>query len=462
MLEDIELGDSQTRSRMTAPALLRASGCPKGFRHLQMTLLGPPLSHEEVAMRRHAICCLLAILLLAGTVSPASALGPPQRQFIRLERAVLNLDYDVISLKPKPPAGVRAPSVSGEVFFGTIMRRLPGDGGASRHYVNYAVRYQNNVAVQAWCDLDDDHDLGNQPDIRLNGHPLSPNARSFLVDLHWTARYRDKAIPIDRTMRIVLEPVALGQAPRAHEQVVRGMRGTVKLPAGDRDLFLFDGNADGIYTKDFGDGILIDHDGDHRIDVDPNSEQVGPLGAPFQMEDRRYEVDTVDPEGSLLVLVVQPGAERIPPPKIGEIAPDFEYLPTTGRATRLSDYRGSYVGLYFYDSRCGACAVQAPTLVELKQTYQKQGLTVLGVSFDQDRGDMEHFRQTYGETWPTTFSGHEVWEDPIGRIYKTEGPGVFFLIDPKGHLEGVYVDMGKLKERLGEIFHPGAISEEHN
>ena len=405
---------------------------------------------------------LLAILLLAGTAPNAFALGPPQRQFIRLERAVLNLDYDVISLKPKPPTGVKAPSVTGEVYFGTIMRRLPGDGGSSRHYVNYAVRYENNVAVQAWCDLDDDHDLGNQPDIRLNGHPLSQNARSFLVDLHWTARDRDKEIPIDRTMRIVLEPVDLGQAPRAHEQVVWGMRGTVKLPAGNRDLFLFDGNADGIYTKDLGDGVLIDHDGDHHIDVDPNSEQVGPLSVPFQMEDRRYEVDTVDPEGSFIVLVVQAGAEPIPPPQIGEIAPDFEYHPTTGKATRLSDYRGSYVGLYFYDSRCGACAVQAPALVELVESYQEKGLAVLGVSFDQNREDMEHFRQTYGETWPSTFSGHEVWEDPIGRIYKTEGPGVFFLIDRKGRLEGSYTDMGKLKTRLGEIFHPGAISVEHN
>jgi peroxiredoxin len=410
-------------------------------------------------MTSRMICCLLAILLLAGTVSPAAALQPAQRQFIRLERAVLNLDYDIISLKPKPPTGVKAPSVTGEVYFGTIMRRFPGDGGSSRHYVSYAVRYENNVAVQAWCDVDDDLDLGNQPDIKLNGHPLSPNARSFLVDLHWTARYGDREIPIDRTMRIVLEPEALGEAPRAHEQVVWGMRGQVKLPGGNRDLFLFDGNADGIYTKDFGDAVLVDHDGDHRIDVDPNSDQVGPLSVPFQIEDRRYEVDTVDPEGSFIALVIQAGAEPIPPPKIGEIAPNFEYHPTSGKSTRLSDYRGSYVGLYFYDSRCGACAVQAPSIVELEATYQKQGLTVLGVSFDQDRQDMEHFRQTYGETWPTTFSGHDVWEDPIGRIYKTDGPGKFFLIDRKGRLEGVYTDMGKLKARLGEIFHPGALSE---
>jgi len=403
---------------------------------------------------------LLAILLLAGTAPNAFALGPPQRQFIRLERAVLNLDYDVISLKPKPPTGVKAPSVTGEVYFGTIMRRLPGDGGSSRHYVNYAVRYENNVAVQAWCDLDDDHDLGNQPDIRLNGHPLSPNARSFLVDLHWTARNRDKEIPIDRTMRIVLEPVDLGQAPRAHEQVVWGMRGTVKLPAGNRDLFLFDGNADGIYTKDLGDGVLIDHDGDHRIDVDPTSEYYGPLSIPFQMDDRRYEVEAADPEGKFLVLVVQSGADRIPPPRIGEIAPDFEYHPTTGKVTRLSDYRGSYVGLYFWDTRCGACATQAPVLVELKKTYQE--LALLGVSFDADREDMEHFREAHGETWPTTFSGHEVWEDPIGRIYKIDGPGVVCLIDPKGRLEGMYQDIGELKTRLAEIFHPGTISEKHD
>jgi thiol-disulfide isomerase/thioredoxin len=414
-------------------------------------------------MNLRTVYGFLAGFWFVGVVAaPASALGPAQRQFIRLERVVLNLDYDVIALKPKAPAGVRGPSVKGEVFFGTIMRRLPGDGASSRHYVTYAVRYQDNVAVQAWCDLDDDHDLGNQPAIPLNGNPLSPNARSFLVDLHWTANHQGKAIPIDRTMRVVLEPVMAGEAPLAHEQVVWGMRGHIKLPGGDRDLLLLDGNADGIYTKDFGDGFVVDHDGDHRIDVDPTSEHFGPLSVPFQMDDRRYEVEAADPEGNFLVLVVQPGADRVPPPRIGEIAPDFEYHPTTGKATRLSDYRGSYVGLYFWDTRCGACATQAPILVELKKTYQERGLTLLGVSFDAEREDMERFRQAHGETWPTTFSGHEVWEDPIGRIYKIDGPGVVCLIDPKGRLEGMYQDIGKLKTRLAEIFHPGAMSGKHD
>jgi peroxiredoxin len=410
-----------------------------------------------------AASSLLATLCLTGAVpASASPLGPAQRQIIRLERVVLNLDYDVIALKPKAPAGVRGPSASGDVFYGTIMRRLPGDGETAKHYMNYAVRYRDNVAVQAWCDLDDDRDLGDDPGVALHGHPLSPDARSFLVDLHWTARDHEQAIPIDRTMRIVLEPVAPGHPPLAHEQVVWGMRGQIKLPGGARDLLLFDGNADGIYTKDFGDGLLIDHDGDHRIDVDPTSEHFGPLAVPFQIDDRMYEVESVDPEGTSLIVVVRSGAERVPPPTIGATAPDFEYRPTAGKVSRLSDYRGSYVALYFWDTRCGACAVQAPALVELEKTYRERGLTFLAVSFDEDREAMEQFRQASGETWPTTFSGHQVWEDPIGRIYKMDGPGVVCLIDPKGRLENIYTDVTQLKARLEQVFPAGAISEGRN
>jgi thiol-disulfide isomerase/thioredoxin len=408
-----------------------------------------------------ATTTLLATFWLVGAIAAtASPLGPPNRQIIRLERVVLNLDRDVIPLESTPPPGVLGLPRSDEIFYGTITRRLPGDGQSSHHYVPYAVRYRGEVAVQAWCDLNDDQNLRNDAEIPLHGHPLGRNARSFLVDLSWTARNGGREFRVDRKMRVVLEPVVRGEPPRAHEQMVWGMRGRIPFPGGARDLLLHDGNADGIYTKEFGDGFFVDYDEDRRIDMNPTSPHFGPMGVAFQMGDRMIEVEGVDPEGSYLILVVRSGAEPIRPKKIGELAPDFEYHPIAGGPSRLTDYRGSHVALYFWATWCGTCAAQAPALVELEKTYRERGLRILGVSFDTDRVAMERFRKEHGETWPTTFSGHQDWEDPIGRIYRMDGPGVICLITPDGRLEGTYVDVAELRARLDELFQPGAVSEE--
>jgi cytochrome c biogenesis protein CcmG/thiol:disulfide interchange protein DsbE len=65
-------------------------------------------------------------------------------------------------------------------------------------------------------------------------------------------------------------------------------------------------------------------------------------------------------------------------------APDFSLRDATGRTVRLSDYRGRVVLLNFWATWCPPCKIEIPWFVEFQNRYQAEGLTVLGVSMDDD------------------------------------------------------------------------------
>lgn len=71
------------------------------------------------------------------------------------------------------------------------------------------------------------------------------------------------------------------------------------------------------------------------------------------------------------------------PPKIGDLAPDFEALTDTGQTVRLSDKRGQRVVLYFYpkDDTSG-CTKQACGFRDNYPAVEEQNAVVWGVSPD--------------------------------------------------------------------------------
>lgn len=65
-------------------------------------------------------------------------------------------------------------------------------------------------------------------------------------------------------------------------------------------------------------------------------------------------------------------------------APDFTLTDHTGKAVKLSDFKGKVVLLNFWATWCGPCKVEIPWFIEFQQTYKDRDLVVLGVSFDDD------------------------------------------------------------------------------
>jgi peroxiredoxin len=67
-----------------------------------------------------------------------------------------------------------------------------------------------------------------------------------------------------------------------------------------------------------------------------------------------------------------------------KLAPDFTLNDFSGTPVRLSSYKGRVVLLNFWATWCGGCKVEIPWFIDFERAYASSGLTVLGVSFDDD------------------------------------------------------------------------------
>jgi cytochrome c biogenesis protein CcmG, thiol:disulfide interchange protein DsbE len=94
----------------------------------------------------------------------------------------------------------------------------------------------------------------------------------------------------------------------------------------------------------------------------------------------------------------------------------------------LSAYRGKVVYLDFWASWCGPCKQSFPWMQTMKDTYGRQGLTVIAVNLDMDRADADKFLGRFRPTFEVRF-------DPKGKLaafYKVQAMPSSVLIDRHG------------------------------
>ena len=76
--------------------------------------------------------------------------------------------------------------------------------------------------------------------------------------------------------------------------------------------------------------------------------------------------------------------EHVPALKALEMAPGFRLKDRYGNAVELANFRGKVVVLNFWATWCGPCKVEIPWFTEFQQRFRDAGLTVLGISMDED------------------------------------------------------------------------------
>ena len=106
------------------------------------------------------------------------------------------------------------------------------------------------------------------------------------------------------------------------------------------------------------------------------------------------------------------------------------FLGTVAQAADLdlSAYRGKVVYVDFWASWCGPCKQSFPWMQTLKDTYDRQGLTVIAVNLDLDHADADKFLDRFRPTFEVRF-------DPKGKIaeyYKVQAMPSSVLIDRRG------------------------------
>jgi cytochrome c biogenesis protein CcmG, thiol:disulfide interchange protein DsbE len=94
----------------------------------------------------------------------------------------------------------------------------------------------------------------------------------------------------------------------------------------------------------------------------------------------------------------------------------------------LSAYRGKVVYVDFWASWCGPCKQSFPWMQTMKDTYDRQGLTVVAINLDLDRADADKFLDRFRPTFEVRF-------DPKGKLaafYKVQAMPSSVLIDRHG------------------------------
>jgi len=155
--------------------------------------------------------------------------------------------------------------------------------------------------------------------------------------------------------------------------------------------------------------------------------------------------------GVLATLLVWKLTHQTPPPKVGARAPSFSLQRLSGDGDlSLESFRGKTVVLNFFASWCDPCKREAPVLEQLWKQERGDGLVVLGVDWNDSRGDARKFLRAHDLTYPVVF-------DHNGRVgasrYAVAYLPVTYVLNPKGRIVG-----GQILGPLSEDTHSEALS----
>jgi peroxiredoxin len=128
---------------------------------------------------------------------------------------------------------------------------------------------------------------------------------------------------------------------------------------------------------------------------------------------------------------------KIPAPREGFLAPDFELQTSQGGTIRLSSFRGKPVLVNVWASWCPPCKAEMPAIQKAYETYQKAGLVVLGVNstIQDDPARAISFAQSEQLTFPILFDSNGA----ITRLYLVHALPTSFFIGKDGVIQDVVI-----------------------
>ncbi len=133
----------------------------------------------------------------------------------------------------------------------------------------------------------------------------------------------------------------------------------------------------------------------------------------------------------------------IPAPRQGFLAPDFELETLSGTDSSIQDFRGSIVILNLWASWCPPCRAEMPALRSIHETYQNEGVVVVGVNmtYQDNVSAATSFIEEYGITFPILLDRTGL----VGNLYHMRALPTTFLVDRQGVIQEVVVG-GPLSE----------------
>jgi thiol-disulfide isomerase/thioredoxin len=98
-------------------------------------------------------------------------------------------------------------------------------------------------------------------------------------------------------------------------------------------------------------------------------------------------------------------------------APDWELTDLNGKMIKFSDFRGKVLMLDFWATWCAPCRIEIPHFVELQKQYRDKGLTVIGVSLDEQGPEVaKKFVKRLGVNYTIVIGNEKVAQATVGSM----------------------------------------------
>jgi len=81
-------------------------------------------------------------------------------------------------------------------------------------------------------------------------------------------------------------------------------------------------------------------------------------------------------------------------------APDLSMTDLNGNTLHTGKYKGKVVLVNFWAAWCTPCAEEVPQFIALQKKYQDQGLQIIGISVEDDAGELRNFYRKYQMNYP--------------------------------------------------------------
>ncbi len=134
-------------------------------------------------------------------------------------------------------------------------------------------------------------------------------------------------------------------------------------------------------------------------------------------------------------------------PDTRKIAPDFNLRDSRGTSITLSHFKGKVILLDFWATWCTGCKVEIPWYMEFQSKYKHGGLSVIGVSMDEDGWkSVKPFLKEH----PISYSV-VVGNPDLGKLYGVDSMPMTLLIDRNGEIAASHVGMVEKNAFEGEI-----------
>ena len=106
---------------------------------------------------------------------------------------------------------------------------------------------------------------------------------------------------------------------------------------------------------------------------------------------------------------------------------------------RFPSHPGRVTVVNFWASWCTACRSETPELDELWKSYRRDGVTFVGVDYNDRRDAALSFARSRHLAYPLVFDP----DGDVGNAFGIVGLPTTFIVDPAGHIR--YVISGKLR-----------------